>query len=271
MTEQDFYKILGLAHDADARQVKDAYRERAFKYHPDQNMGNPAAAEKMKQVNEAYAVLSDPSKRREYDMLRQQYGSTAYQRFRSNYSEQDIFSGSDINQLFEEMARSFGLRGVDEIFKESYGSGYQTFKFKRPGVFAAGIIFSGLFGQPGSNRSNLSGLSGQGSTGKLFQRAFRKISGVELPLNGSDLSEGIQLTARQASEGGPYAYYLKKTAKKLVVQIPPGVRDGQKIRLKGMGGQGKGGGRPGDLYLKVRIWKPWRQRVKAFAGQLIGR
>ena len=268
MKEQDFYKILGLERDADARQVKDAYRELAFEYHPDQNMGNPEAAEKMKQVNEAYAVLSDPVKRREYDTLRQQYGSTAYQQFRNNYSEQDIFSGSDINQLFEEMARSFGLRGFDEIFKESYGSGYQTFKFKRPGVFAAGVIFSGFFGRPGSNQSKL---SGQGSTGRLFQRAFRKISGVETPIDGSDLTEGIQLTAQQASEGGPYAYYLKKTAKKLVVQIPPGVSEGQQIRLKGMGGQGKGGGLPGDLYLKVRVWKPWRQRVKAFAGRLIGK
>jgi DnaJ-class molecular chaperone len=117
MKEQDFYKILGLEHDADARQVKGAYRELAFKYHPDQNMGNPEAAEKMKQVNEAYAVLSDPSKRREYDMLLQQYGSTAYQQFRNNYSEQDIFSGSDINQLFEEMARSFGVRGFFELLK----------------------------------------------------------------------------------------------------------------------------------------------------------
>jgi len=266
--EQDFYQILGVDQNASVKQIKEAYRNLAFKCHPDKNQGNPEAAEKMKQVNEAYAVLSNPEKRREYDAMRRQFGSSAYQQFRQHYSDQDIFSGSDINQMFEEVARAFGLRGFDAIFNEFYGKGYQTFRFKRPGVFAAGIIFSGLFGQGGPGQPVLGQKAG---AGRLFQKAVEKITGVELPEDGADMVEDIRLSPQQAGEGGPYAYYFRKKAKKLVVQIPAGIREGQRIRLKGMGGEGKGGGRSGDLYLRVRLWKPWLKKVKDAASRLIKR
>ena len=101
MEQKDYYKILGLDKDVGQKQIKEAYRKRAFKYHPDRNKEHPESAEKMKRINEAYAVLSQPEKRREYDMLRHQFGSSAYSQLRKNYSEQDIFTGSDINQIFE--------------------------------------------------------------------------------------------------------------------------------------------------------------------------
>ena len=105
MVQGDYYQILGVGGHSTQQQIKDAYRKLALQYHPDRNKGNPGAAEKMKKINEAYAVLSDPGKRREYDALRQQYGSFAYDRFRQGYSEQDIFRGSDINQIFEDRVR----------------------------------------------------------------------------------------------------------------------------------------------------------------------
>ena len=141
---QDYYTILGIDPKAEPQQIKAAYRNLAFQYHPDRNRGDAASAEKMKRINEAYAVLSHPNKRQEYDRLRQQYGPSAYHQFRQSYSEQDIFKGSDIHQIFEEMARAFGLRGGEEIFKEFYGQGYRSFEFKRPGFFARGFIFSGF-------------------------------------------------------------------------------------------------------------------------------
>ena len=101
MSQIDYYKVLGIEPEAESEEIKTAYRDLAFKYHPDRNQDNPAAAEKMKRVNEAYAVLSDPGKRRAYNALRDQYGHAAHDHFRKSYSDQDIFTGSDIHQIFE--------------------------------------------------------------------------------------------------------------------------------------------------------------------------
>jgi curved DNA-binding protein CbpA len=97
---KDYYQVLGISKDAPSQKIKTAYREKAFLYHPDR-CKDPAGADQMKAVNEAYAVLSNPRKRKEYDLLQQQYGDAAYGHFRKSYSEQDIFKGSDIQQIFE--------------------------------------------------------------------------------------------------------------------------------------------------------------------------
>ncbi|MGD9148767.1 MAG: DnaJ domain-containing protein [Desulfobacterales bacterium] len=259
MSQNDYYQILGVDQKASAKQIKDAYRKLAFQYHPDRNDKNPTAAEKMKSVNEAYAVLSDADKRREYDTLRQQFGSSAYSQFRQSYSEQDIFSGSDINQILEQMARAFGLRGFDEIFKEFYGQGYQRYEFRKPGFFANSYFFK----MPRqSGRMDHSGHPLQGAVGKLTRFLLKQFSGIEFPEDGADIHDTVWLDPELARRGGPYAYYLRKKNKKLVVKIPAGTRHDQQIRLTGMGEDGKGGGRPGDLYLKVRIRKPLLQQVK---------
>ena len=147
MSQQDYYQILGVDRNADAKKIKDAYRELAFKYHPDRNEKNPDSTDMMKRVNEAYAVLSNPQKRREYDAMRTRFGDRAYGEFRNAYTEKDIFSGSDVHQMFEEMARSFGLRGFDSIFSDFYGPGYQRFEFKGHGLHGKGFIYRGGFGK----------------------------------------------------------------------------------------------------------------------------
>jgi len=259
MVQEDYYQVLGVDQDAADQQIKEAFRKLAFKYHPDRNKENPAAVENMKKVNEAYAVLSNPAKKREYDTLKTQFGSSAYAHFRDNYSEQDIFSGSDVNHIFEEMAKAFGLRGSNEIFKEFYGRGFQQFEFKNPRGFARGYVFG---------TSSRAGNQGQvpfpfsGNMGKLSRFLLQKISGAKFPEDGADVNEHLYLAPEQALQGGPYAYYLRSKSKKLVVKIPPGVRPGQRIRLAGMGQEGKGGGKAGDLFLKVHIRKPLMTSIK---------
>lgn len=268
MSQRDYYQILGVKQVADSKQIKEAYRNLAFKYHPDRNKGNPEASEEMKSINEAYAVLSDPAKRREYDTLRQQFGSSAHTQFRNTYSEQDIFSGSDINHIFEEMAKAFGFRGVDDIFREFYGQEYRTFQFKRPGIFAGGFIFTGPFKRGGYSHAKF---PPSGKFGKLSSFFLKQIGGFKMAKNGKDLEDAIRLTPEQVQEGGPYAYFLRKKSKKLVVKIPPGVREGQRIRLAGMGEDGKGGGKSGDLYLKVIIKKTLIQKIKKSIADLRNR
>ena len=256
MEQRDYYEILGVAVDASEKQIKAAYRKLAFQYHPDRNTGESGGADKMKAINEAYAVLSNPSKRKEYDDLRSRYGSSAYNQFRSSHTESDIFRGSDINRIFEDMARAFGFRGFDDIFNEAYGEGYRTFEFKRPGFSARGFVFTGPL--RGSARKQTPPVA----LGKISRYLMEKLTGIELPLNGADVTEPVDLTPQEAAEGGPYPYYYRKKSKKLVVMLPKGLREGQRIRLAGMGEEGKGGAKPGDLYLAVRIKKPLMQKLK---------
>src|SRR3989339_584555 len=108
MEQKDYYTILGVEKDGSSKRIKEAYRKLALQYHPDRNP-DPSASSKMKDVNEAYAVMSDPRKRKEYDLIREQFGGSAYGRFRQSYSDQDIFRGSDIGQVFEEISRIFGF------------------------------------------------------------------------------------------------------------------------------------------------------------------
>ena len=115
---------------------------------------------------------------------------------------------------------------------------------------------------------NASGLPLQGSIGKLTRFFLKQFSGIELPEDGADLKDTIRLSPELARQGGPYAYYLRKKDKKLVVKIPPGIKHHQQIRLAGMGGDAKGGGKTGDLYLKVRIRKPLLKSVKGFMAKL---
>ncbi len=172
MEQKDYYEILGIEKSANQKQLKYAYRNLALKYHPDRNKGNPGAAAKMKEINESYAVLSHPEKRKQYDTLQQTYGSSAYGQFRQTYSEQDIFRGSDIQQIFEELSRTFGFRGFDDVFRESYGSGYQTFEFRRPGAFGRVFVANPLLG---------------GHLGRLIRYGLKKKWGIELPERGKDL------------------------------------------------------------------------------------
>jgi DnaJ-class molecular chaperone len=260
MSENNYYQALDVQPDADEHEIKTSYRKLAFQYHPDRNKGNPGAASRMKSINEAYAVLSDPDKRRQYDMLCRRYGDGAQGQFRQTYSEAEIFKGSDIQQIYEEMARAFGLRGFDDIFKDFYGQGYRSFEFRQPGLFGKGFVFTSAHrsGGPGKVRQRIAG--------SIAQKVVGKLTGMLLPQQGGDLHGVIVLQPDFAVQGGPYAYDHRPRNKKLIVQIPKGVHDGQKIRLTGMGKEGTHGGTPGDLLLKVKIKTSLLNKLKTIMG-----
>jgi curved DNA-binding protein len=266
MPQRDYYEILGLDKNADPHKIKEAYRKLAFQYHPDRNKGNSVALERMKEINEAYAVLSDPEKRQKYDAMSHEYGSSAYDRFRQTYSDQDIFRGSDINQVFEEMTRMFGFRNSEEVFRDFYGQGVQSFEFRRPGVFGRVIFFG-----PGFRRAQRRVSPPEGSPlsrlptgifGRLLGYVLKRVWGIERYQKGRDWHEAVTLTPLQAMQGGKMRYLHRRKARELAVTVPPGIRDGQHLRLKGMGEEGKGGGEPGNLYLKVQIKKPLLHKIR---------
>jgi DnaJ-class molecular chaperone len=267
MNQKDYYRILGVAETAGADDIRKAYRNLAFRYHPDRNAGSE---EMMKEINEAYAVLSNPSKRNDYDALRQRYGSYARDRFRQTHADQDIFRDSDIGQIFEELSRAFGFSRPEDLFSRTnfYGPNYRTFQFKQPGFSGSAFFMYGPMrkayqeqqkaerGRSLRTTMTLKGLN-------LFQKIAAKKLGIDLPENGRDWYDAVTITPEQSS-GGKVRYLYKKGAvpRELLIKIPPGTRDGQKIKLRGLGGEGKHGGNPGDLYLKIDVRTPFLEKIR---------
>lgn len=258
--EKDYYKILGVDENAEEKQIKEAFRRLALQYHPDRNRDNPEASAIMKDLNESYAVLSDPRKRREYDSMKQIYGHAAYEHFKQSYTEQDIFRGSDIQHILNELSRAFGFRNFDEIFRDLQSSGQGAFEFRSNR--GRGFFYSyGTAPAPGSGQFLSSGL------GKLIRYGLEKTFGVEFPRRGKDIHDRISLPFDLASRGGKIQYASRKLSKDIMVKIPAGIKEGQQIRLKGLGEEGKGGGEPGDLLIRIRLKKPLYRRIAALFGK----
>lgn len=251
MTEKDFYGILGINQSAEQTEIKVAYRKLALLYHPDRNKDNPAANAKMKDLNEAYAVLSDPAKRQEYDELRQQDGQSASDRYKQAHTTEDIFRGSDVNQVYADLAKQFGLRNFDKVFREAYGPRYRSFEFQdKGGRGRAFIVYDNPKG--GSRGSSQSGTTEDAS--ELARIVQKMAAEATTPKNGKDLNNKITLTPKLAGSGGEVELHFNQgTARNFKIKIPAGIKEGQRIRLRGMGEPGKGGGQPGDLYLEVRF------------------
>jgi curved DNA-binding protein CbpA len=283
MEQKDYYKILGVSENASAEEIRKTYRKLAFQYHPDRNPGNETM---MKDLNEAYAVLSDEKKRNEYDVYRQSYGYSAREHFRQTYSEQDIFRDSDINRVFEELSRAFGFSRPEDIFsrEQFYGDRFRSFQFSGPGFAGRGFFFFGpglrtyqdmmrtapyqTNERPAERPTLFSRLLLKGL--HAFQRHIAKKYGIALPERGGDVEDQIKISPETASVGGKVRYYYPKpdNPRDLFIKIPPGVREGQKIRLRGMGKDGHDGGEAGDLYLKVNIGVSLLDRLKSYLSWL---
>jgi len=214
---EDYYKILGVEKTADISEIKKAYRKLALKFHPDKTKGDKPLEEKFKKISEAYAVLSDPEKRNQYDT----YGSADFQQ---RFSQEDIFKNFDLGDILKE----FG-------FGSSRGGGSSS-NFGRGGQRGG---FSGMGGNSFFNNM------GGGGFGQQKQPPMKgKDIEYELPLTLSEIIHGTKKTITM-SQGG--------NAKAIEVTIPKGLVQGKKIRLAGKGDMSPNGGPAGNLYIKSRL------------------
>jgi curved DNA-binding protein len=207
----DYYEILGVKKDSSTQDIKKAYRKLAMKYHPDRNKGDKEAEEKFKKISEAYAVLSDPEKRKQYDT----FGASGFQQ---RYSQEDIFRGFDLGDILKE----FGLGGMGGGFRASGGqnSPFETFFFQSGGPGTGRTTFRTTTQQP---------VKGNDVTYELSVSLNEILSGAE---------KTISLRRGNKTEN-------------VSVKIPKGIKSGQKLRLSGKGSPSPYGGPPGDLYLVV--------------------
>jgi curved DNA-binding protein len=299
---EDYYKTLGVDKNAPEDDIKKAYRKLAMKFHPDRNPGNKQAEEKFKKLSEAYAVLSDQEKRKQYDS----FGSDA---FRQRYSQEDIFKDFDLNDILKE----FGFGG---------GGRTQTFTFGRGGGGSGGDPFADLFGggqgysrqmpqkgqdyeynisitleesvfgaekklslqkedrveeinikvPPGISNGKKLRLAGKGSPGYnrgLSGDLYLNITILPHPIfarDGVDIYVEKSVNYSQAALGTTIDVpTLEGTTKR--IKIPAGTQNYTKIRMKGYGVPNLKDGGKGDQYVKISVNVP--KKLTEHQAQLI--
>jgi len=277
---KDYYQILGVEREANADEIKKAFRQLALQFHPDRNPGDKKAEDRFKEISEAYGVLIDPEKRQSYDFVRQR-GSGPSPGADFHYSQEDIFRDLFTNQaggaIFTELNREFarmGLRFDPQFFDHIFFGGR--------GIFFGGVIFGGPDGVRVESTDPRTGLfsqmarnsiphmeqvlipRGAGIRGRILSWAGKKLVGFFLRrLFGAetggtekgdlDVTFSLPLGRDEASHSASreISYQIDGKQEGLVVKIPSQVRDGMVLRLRGKGK--KRGAERGDLYLKIEL------------------
>lgn len=261
-SKRDYYEVLGVPKDADDATLKKAYRTLAKKYHPDANPGDQAAADKFKEASEAYSVLSDPEKRRQYD----QFGHAAFDGGAGGaggFGGFD-FNGGDMGDIFGDIFGDFfggrsaygrssngpmrgaNLRtGVRITFEEAiFGCEKEielTLKDECPKCHGTGA-------KPGTSPITCPKCNGKGKIVYTQQSFFGQVQNVQT-------CPDCRGTGKVVKEKCPDCYgtgYIS-SKKKIQVKIPAGIDNGQSIRIAGKGEPGTNGGERGDLLVEVTV------------------
>ncbi|MGB7447815.1 MAG: DnaJ C-terminal domain-containing protein [Ornithinimicrobium sp.] len=227
--DKDFYAILGVAQDADEATIKKRYRKLAREWHPDSKPGDAAAEVKFKEIGEAYAVLSDPEQRQQYDGVR------AMSRGGARFTAGGPGGG--------------GGAGFEDVFAQMFGaqSGRRGGQQQNPFGSAQGVNLEDLLG--GFAQGGMpGGYPGAGRGGAQPGPGY----GFGAPSKGRDVEARASLTFRQAAVGDKVSV-TTPSGQQVTARIPAGVKDGQKIRLRGKGMTSETGGEAGDLLIAVGV------------------
>lgn len=228
MAKKDYYEVLGIPKNATDDQLKKSFRKLAMQYHPDRNPGKEQwANDKFKEINEAYGVLGDPEKRKQYD----QFGTVG--------DLGDIFGNASTRTTFEDLMKDFGGAGLgtgflDGIFGNMFKGGNFSFKVYSSGMPGA----SGRTGYRGTGGINLEDMLRQAQRPQKTRKP--QIQEVRYE---------IAVTKEQATRG--MEKVLMRKGKKLKVKIPAGVQTGSKVRLRNA--RQVTDGQPGDILIQVKV------------------
>jgi curved DNA-binding protein len=225
---EDYYKLLGVGKKATKEEIKKAFRKLAMKYHPDKNKDDKQAEEKFKKINEAYAVLSNDEKRKQYDT----FGAEG---FSQRFSRDDIFRGFDISSIFKEFGMGDSSGG--SFFSDIFGGGSS-----RGGRSSSSFGFDGPFG-------GFSGFGGQGGS----SRGGRSNHGRHQPPQAAETELTVNLLDVVTGSKKRISLDTGRGVETLDVAIPIGIEDGQKLRLKGKGPLDPMSGQRSDLHVKISI------------------
>lgn len=220
MEYRDYYKVLGVSKNATEKEIKQAYRKLARKYHPDVNPGNRESEERFKEINEAHEVLTDPEKRKKYD----QFGKD-WQRYQQSGGQSGGFNWEEYFSQGNRARQSAGGPRVEYVDANEFFGDSRGFS----------DFFETLFGGMGSARS--------GGAWQEQQSAR--------PRRAPDHEQRVDVTLEEAFTGSNRV--LETDGRRLEVKIPPGVRTGSKIRVPGEIGKNMPGQQAGDLFLKVNV------------------
>jgi molecular chaperone DnaJ len=260
---RDFYEVLGVKKDASKDDIKAAYRKLALQFHPDRNK-SPEAEEKFKELSEAYAVLSDDEKRKQYDT----YGREGIDQ---RYSQEDIFRGADFQDVFRGQGFGYG-GGFEDILGAFFGNAGRgrgprrgadlqyrvqlnltevvndvTKEIEIPRTELCGIC-RGSGASPGTSIRTCQQCGGTGQVQKMQNAGFARFIRVETCNKCRGTGNIVESPCKECRGTGHV-----QRQRKIRIQVPAGVDDGHTLRLRGEGEAGEPGMSPGDLYVVVNI------------------
>jgi len=278
---KNYYSILEIERTAGEPDIKRAYRTLAMRYHPDRNPGNPVAGEKFREITEAYGVLMDPDKRREYDQcLRYIPSDPGSERPGFSHTQEDIFrdlfNNPALYHFFNELARDFGKSGVR--FDPSF---FKSIFFRQGGIFFVGAIFSAF--SPFKKASRVYNFFKMAQTAHHTYRRYKGVRGrpqgeikserppvkdflsrgiqglfrkkENSPSSPGDLSFMLRISSKEATAGAkkPMIIPVNGQEERITVKIPPDTQPGARLRIRGKGAKKEGKAGRGDLYLIIDV------------------
>ena len=257
MAAKDYYEVLGVQKGATKEQIKDSYRKLALQFHPDRNKA-PEAEERFKEISEAYAVLSDEEKRKQYDSFGRE---GVYQR----YSQEDIFRGANFGEFF----RGMGF-GFDDIFSQFFGGGGGRSARGEDLTYHIQLNLedlvadsnkeievprtemctkcSGSGAKPGTSPKTCGTCGGTGQVQKVQSAGFARLVRVMACDRCRGRGYTIDSPCSECRGRG-----VMERKRKISLVIPGGLDDGHTLRLRGEGDAGDNGAPPGDLYIMVNV------------------